>query len=70
VTFAALLVLTPIVDAVVAIWSPSPATSRAVVVAVAALVAAGALWKIFHSVRHALLLFLGGLVVGLALVNR
>ena len=69
VTFAALLVLTPIVDATVAIWSPNPASSRAVVVAVAALVAAGALWKIFHSVRHALLLFLGGLAAGLLLVN-
>lgn len=70
VTFVALLVLTPIVDAVVAIWSPPPAQSRAVVVAVAALVAAGALWKIFHSVRHALWLFIGGLAVGLLLVNR
>lgn len=70
VTFVALLVLTPIVRAIVAIWSPSPASSRAVVVAVGALVAAGALWKIFHSVRHALWLFLGGIAVGLALVNR
>lgn len=70
VTFAALLVLAPIVHAIVVIWVPSPATSRAVVVAVAALVALGALWKIFHSVRHALWLFIGGLVAGLALVNR
>ncbi len=70
VTFVALLVLTPIVEAIVAIWGPAPAISRAVVVAVGALVAAGALWKIFHSVRHALWLFLGGLAVGLALVNR
>lgn len=70
VTFAALLVLTPIVDAIVVIWSPTPAISRAVVVAVGALVAAGALWKIFHSVRHALWLFLCGLAAGLLLVNR
>ncbi|MBA3646509.1 MAG: PTS sugar transporter subunit IIC [Gemmatimonadaceae bacterium] len=70
VTFLALLVLTPLVHAIVSIWAPSPATSRAVVVAVGALVAAGALWKIFHSVRHALLLFLGGLAIGLLLVNR
>lgn len=70
VTFAALLVLRPIVEAVVVIWSPSPATSRAVVVAVGALVAAGALWKIFHSVRHALWIFIGGLAAGLLLVNR
>ncbi len=70
VTFAALLVFTPLVDAIVVIWSPNPATSRAVVVAVGALVAAGALWKIFHSVRHSLWLFIGGLVAGLLLVNR
>jgi mannose/fructose/N-acetylgalactosamine-specific phosphotransferase system component IIC len=70
VTFVALLVLAPIVHAIVVIWVPSPATSRAVVVSVAALVALGALWKIFHSVRHAIWLFIGGLLVGLVLVNR
>lgn len=70
VTFVALLVFRPLVEAIVAIWAPSPATSRAVVVTVAALVAAGALWKIFHSIRHSLLLFLGGLGIGLLLVNR
>jgi mannose/fructose/N-acetylgalactosamine-specific phosphotransferase system component IIC len=66
VTFVALLVLRPVVEAIVAIWAVNPATSRAVVVAVAAIVAAGALWKIFHSVRHALWLFLGGLAAGFA----
>ena len=70
VTFVALLVLAPIVHAIVVIWVPSPATSRAVVVSVAARVALGALWKIFHSVRHAVWLFIGGLVAGLVLVNR
>jgi PTS system mannose-specific IIC component len=70
VTFAALLVFRPIVEAIVAIWAPSPASSRAVVVAVGSLVAAGALWKNFHSVRHALLLFIGGLAIGLLLVIR
>lgn len=70
VTFVALLVLAPIVHAVVVIWIPTPATSRAVVVSVAALVALGALWKIFHSVRHAVWLFIGGLIAGLVLVNR
>jgi mannose/fructose/N-acetylgalactosamine-specific phosphotransferase system component IIC len=70
VTFVALLVLAPIVHAIVVIWVPSPATSRAVVVSVAALVALGALWKIFHTVRHAVWLFIGGLVAGLVLVNR
>lgn len=71
VTFVALLVLRPIVEAIVVIWGVNPATSRAVVVAVAAIVAAGALWKIFHAVRNAVWLFLAGLVASLAyLVSR
>ena len=66
VTFIALFVLRPLVEAIDAIWAVNAATSRAVVVAVGAIVAAGALWKIFHSVRHALWLFLGGLAAGFA----
>ncbi len=68
VTFAALLVFTPIVSAIVAIWGANAAMSRAVVVAAAAIVASGALWKIFHSVRNAVWLFLGGLAAGLAIL--
>lgn len=68
VTFLALLVLQPIVSAIVATWSVNAATSRAVVVAAGALVGAGALWKIFHGVRNALWLFLGGLVAGLLIL--
>ncbi len=71
VTFVALLVLRPIVEAIVVIWAVNPAMSRAVVVAVGGVVAAGALWKIFHTVRHAVWLFLAGLAVSLAfLVSR
>jgi mannose/fructose/N-acetylgalactosamine-specific phosphotransferase system component IIC len=68
VTFLALLILQPIVAAIVATWSVNAATSRAVVVAAGALVGAGALWKIFHGVRNALWLFLGGLVAGLLIL--
>jgi PTS system mannose-specific IIC component len=68
VTFLALLILQPIVAAIVATWSVNAATSRAVVVAVGALVGAGALWKIFHGVRSALWLFLGGLAAGLVIL--
>jgi hypothetical protein len=38
------------------------------VVVIAAIVAGGALWKVFHSVRYVIWLFLGGLVVSTALL--
>jgi PTS system mannose-specific IIC component len=45
------------------IWSTDARISRAVVVTVAASVAAGAAWKIFHGVSGARWFFLGGLAV-------
>jgi hypothetical protein len=56
------------VRAIVAVWGSDSAPSRAVVVVVAAIVAGGALWKVFHSVRHVLWFFLGGLLVSIALM--
>jgi PTS system mannose-specific IIC component len=50
-------------------WSTDARISRAVVVTVAASVAASAAWKIFHSVSGARWFFLGGLVVGLAIMG-
>ena len=47
-------------------WSEAPTTSRAVVVGLAATVAGGAVWKLFHAVPRARPLFLGGLALGLA----
>jgi hypothetical protein len=42
-----------------------------VVVVVAAIVAGGALWKVFHSIPHVLWFFLAGLVAStLLLVSR
>ncbi len=64
VTFVALVVLHPLVVAIVSIWGVSPPVSRGVVVTVAAIVAAGALWKVFHAVRHSLWLFAAGVVAG------
>lgn len=52
----------------VGLWSTDGRLSRAVVVTVAASVAAGAAWKIFHSVSGARWFFLGGLGVGLAIM--
>jgi hypothetical protein len=37
-------------------------------VIVAAMVAGGALWKVFHSVRHVIWFFLAGLIVSTALM--
>jgi hypothetical protein len=63
VTIIAMLIFSPLVRAIVAVWGSESAASRAVVVVVAAIVAGGALWKVFHSVRHILWFFLAGLLV-------
>jgi mannose/fructose/N-acetylgalactosamine-specific phosphotransferase system component IIC len=63
VTTLGMVVFSPLVRAIVVIWGSDSAPSRAVVVVIAAVVAGGALWKVFHSVRGVLWLFLGGLAV-------
>ena len=63
VTITAMMVFAPLVRAIVAIWGSDSAPSRAVVVVIAAMVAGGALWKVFHSVRYVLWFLLAGLVV-------
>jgi mannose/fructose/N-acetylgalactosamine-specific phosphotransferase system component IIC len=68
VTITAMLVFAPLVRAIVAIWGSESAMSRAVVVVIAAIVAGGALWKVFHSVRHVLWFFLVGLAASVALL--
>jgi mannose/fructose/N-acetylgalactosamine-specific phosphotransferase system component IIC len=68
VTTLGMVVFTPLVRAIVAIWGSESAPSRAVVVVIAAIVAGGALWKVFHSVRGVLWYFLVGLVVSTLLL--
>jgi hypothetical protein len=68
VTTFGMMVFSPIVRAIVAVWGSESAYSRAVVVIVAAMVAGGALWKVFHSVRHVIWFFLAGLIVSTALL--
>lgn len=68
VTTLGMIIFSPLVHAIVVIWGSESARSRAVVVVIAAIVAGGALWKVFHSVRHVLWFFLGGLVVSTALL--
>jgi len=67
VTLAGMLIFSPLVRAIVVIWATSPVISRAVVVVAAAIVAGGALWKVFHSVRYVLYFFLAGLVASTAI---
>jgi mannose/fructose/N-acetylgalactosamine-specific phosphotransferase system component IIC len=62
VTTIAMLIFSPLVRAIVAVWGSESAPSRAVVVVIAAVVAGGALWKVFHSVPHVLWFFLVGLL--------
>ena len=71
VTIVAMIIFAPLVKAIVAIWGSESAASHAVVVVVAAVVGIAALWKVFHSVRHALWFFFGGVLIWiLALVTR
>jgi mannose/fructose/N-acetylgalactosamine-specific phosphotransferase system component IIC len=62
VTLVGMMIFSPLVRAIVAIWGSDSAPSRAVVVVIAAIVAGGALWKVFHSIRRVVWLFLGGLL--------
>jgi mannose/fructose/N-acetylgalactosamine-specific phosphotransferase system component IIC len=63
VTLTAIVIFTPIVNAIVAIWGSESAASHAVVVVIAAVVAGAGLWKIFHSVRRVLWFFVAGVLV-------
>lgn len=64
----AMLTLDPLTRAMVGLWSLDARLSRAVVVAAAAAVAAGAVWKLFHNTPGARWYFAGGLTIGLLLL--
>jgi len=68
VTFVAMLVFKPLTLAIIATWTVNGRYSRAVVVAIVAAVAAGAIWKIFHSVPKARIAFASGLIIGAILI--
>jgi len=68
VTLIAMMIFGSLVRAIVAVWGSDSAPSHAVVVVVAATVAGGALWKVFHSVRWVLWFFFGGLLGWAALL--
>ncbi len=68
VTLIAFAVLRPISGAVVAIWRSSAVYSPAVVLTLATIVAASALYKIFHGVPKAAILFGAGLIGGIGML--
>jgi hypothetical protein len=67
-TYGMLLVLHPLFHLAIANWGLDARLSRAVVSGIAAMVAGGAAWKIFHTTPGARWFFLGGLAGGLALL--
>jgi hypothetical protein len=68
VTLVAMAVFTTFYATVVSTWGVDGRLSRGAVVAMCAAVSAGAIWKIFHSVPRARILFITGLAVGAALI--
>ena len=62
------IMLLPVAEATLGVWSLSESMSRAFVVGIAAAVAGTAAWTSFHSARGARWYFAGGLAVGLVLL--
>lgn len=67
-TLVALLLLVPTGRVVMDLWSTDLRISRAVLVGLAATVAVGAVWKLFHLTPGARWFFLGGLALGASLL--
>jgi mannose/fructose/N-acetylgalactosamine-specific phosphotransferase system component IIC len=65
-TALAYAVLAPVARAAIGVWGLDARLSRAVVVAAAITVAAGAAWKIFHSTLGVRWTFIAGLAAGAA----
>lgn len=60
--------LRPLMEMVIQVWDMEGMVSRSLVVGVAASVAMGAAWKLFHSVPWARWTFMDGLVIGIVLL--
>jgi mannose/fructose/N-acetylgalactosamine-specific phosphotransferase system component IIC len=67
-TAIAYALLAPLAAACIALWSVDARISRCVIVGLAASVAGGAAWKLFHSTVGARWFFVGGLALGLFLL--
>jgi PTS system mannose-specific IIC component len=67
-TATAVAVFAPLNEASLALWSFDARSSRAIPVAIATSVAAGAAWKLFHGSLAARFLFVAGLAIGFTVV--
>ena len=67
-TLVALVSLTAVAEASLALWSIEGRLSRAIVAGIAATVATGATWKIFHATSGTRWFLAGGLTIGLVLL--
>lgn len=67
-TGIAYIILSPIAAACIGSWTIPPQLSRSIDVTIAASVAGGAAWKLFHSTVGARWFFVGGLAIGLFLL--
>jgi mannose/fructose/N-acetylgalactosamine-specific phosphotransferase system component IIC len=67
-TGVAYVAFRPLMTMIIAVWDMEGMLSRSLVVGVAASVAMGAAWKLFHSVPWARWTFVGGLIVGILLL--
>src|SRR5262249_11478775 len=67
-TLIAFMILSPIANATIGLWTTDARLSRSLVVATVASVAAGAAWKLFHATAGARWFFVGGLAVGLVIL--
>lgn len=67
-TVIAVAVFAPLTQASLGLWSMDARTSRAIAVAIAASVAGGAAWKLFHGSTPARWAFLSGLVAGFTIM--
>lgn len=68
VTATALLLFVPLAHQVVAAWEGGIVAARAIVTALAAMIAAGAVWTVFHGAARAGWLFLVGAAAGALLL--
>jgi PTS system mannose-specific IIC component len=67
-TGVAYIAFRPLMTMIITVWDMDGMLSRSLVVGVAASVAMGAAWKLFHSVPWARWTFIAGLAVGIAVL--
>lgn len=70
VTLVAMLAFSPLVRAVLRSWRTDASISLAVATGIAVAISASAVWRVFHGVAHARVLFIAGLAAGAVILVR